>query len=785
MASSPWAARFPLEVYTLSSEDERHSLLAPRVPRIDDPMYYDQDPAMPPNYPPLTPEELDELFYAETIQSELYGGMTTWELAALNRHIRFSPETGFLSGGHRPIDRATVGLASRVPQIMVPGPSLGLRLPIPIRTNEERDFAVYLRERIEVDENRWFSFICKEKWYDWIQVSETFEHPAGETWSVDDPKIWGMLRIVLELVDRMLKALIEDRNKGGMWKTFSFSGAVELGLRTILYGRIDYWENFVDIFGPEPSSMDLPSVLISYETEQRIARLRGIPCEWDFILKKTSQDWIDRLYVLFKGLLWGFREDPGVEAQCHVLPVVNDSGVDYTAMILISLPRLQTMLHSKLTLAELCNAQTHLAMVIIHELMHALLIARYWDDSYKGNCLDALKEGPSGPDEPYLDGVGLPEVGHYMEQQFFGGCAILHLVVFGDFPWPGCTRHECPAPNCPSLQPGATVTAHITPAAWAAKMLSESFWQDPAYPMKSANSFHRNSVFFADAIVGAMGQPDAQARSLDTLPFQYPEDAMALDAWDERNRIWDSYRQGWYFDARMEWDDSPWGRSFVRDKLEEFAVGFERRDLLKCNSAAWELIASIPTNRDRQTFLDHLPLNRRKDPHWAWHAIGLLMLASIPRAMIAMTRGTNRGSYFLHLTPSRAATAEGTSLPVYIVVHDTSDEGMLHSRLHTLYNALEDKGALPDYTQRTCLGLLTNMLTFIMENEGIVHGRLFDTILAAHNALYEDRKAIAMSYPEVPVWTSKWASRWFFKFPAYDTTYRQFMPNGMDPIDLN
>lgn len=126
------------------------------------------------------------------------------------------------------------------------------------------------------------------------------------------------------------------------------------------------------------------------------------------------------------------------------------------------------------------------------------------------------------------------------------------LLAMGQFPWPDCTGCEYPAPNCPLLKRGADLIMHHTPAAWCSKMLSESFWKDRNYPRKSRNSFHRNTVFFSAATVGVIKQPDAQFQSLDALPHRYPEDTMTVNTWIERNRLWDSYRQGWYRDAKTE-----------------------------------------------------------------------------------------------------------------------------------------------------------------------------------------------------------------------------------------
>ncbi len=77
--------------------------------------------------------------------------------------------------------------------------------------------------------------------------------------------------------------------------------------------------------------------------------------------------------------------------------------------------------------------------------MHAILQARYLNDDYVGNLLDYKRTGNTAAEEPvcfpwetfimflfdtwtkifkFLDGEGIAEAGHYMEQLFFGGCEI-------------------------------------------------------------------------------------------------------------------------------------------------------------------------------------------------------------------------------------------------------------------------------------------------------------------------------------------------------------------------
>lgn len=69
---------------------------------------------------------------------------------------------------------------------------------------------VYDTEGIEVDEDSWFPCFKKNRWYG--AVAKEPEFLAGSFWSVDDPKVWGELRIILELANRILNALIDDKH---------------------------------------------------------------------------------------------------------------------------------------------------------------------------------------------------------------------------------------------------------------------------------------------------------------------------------------------------------------------------------------------------------------------------------------------------------------------------------------------------------------------------------------------------------------------------------------------
>ncbi|KAI0185119.1 hypothetical protein EV127DRAFT_473765 [Xylaria flabelliformis] len=649
-----------------------------------------------------------------------------------------------------------------------------------MQTNEERDFSIYLRERIEIDESRWLPFLHKRRWFDWIQVDGTFESQAKKTWSVDDPKLWEVLRVPLELLNRMLNALIEDKHEG---------------LQTILWGRVDYWRN-IKMFGPPPS--ENATVLLSYVTEQMISQQNHAKCVWDFIPTMTPHDWRVRLVKLLDKVIWAVAFNPnGAEGTTNHLPNTSETQSHYTGLIVMSLQRIEILLNSDLTLAERCMSQVDLACTMLHELMHAITASRYHDDEWMGNCLNHAISGLY-PDEPYLDGSGVAEAGHYMENAFTGGTEILlpfvtteiavppMVMVVKKFPWPGCTNSEKPAPYCPELAPGAITTVTHVPSTWSSKLLSESFWSDPRY-RKSDNFFHRNSMIVSESPNNTT-IVEAYPRQLPPQAYHYPEDELIVHDWKERQRIWDEHRQGWYAKTKERWLSSPWAFIIHRQEMDTFARAFERRDLLLCTNLARALLQAVTSNLDTPTFINCLPVDGRTSTSWVPYAIGLLMIASIPRIRMPLTRGFDsrdqmpEEAWALELTPSETASAEGYDQPVYIPIYRDEDT-KVRSRAIPIYDQLRRRGRIVDYTQFDCLRLVDDMLIFFSERGGIVHKGILDAIVAAKDAIRLDREDIEAAYPAETAYTSKWSSRWMFKFPPYTPTYCRFRRDGLDMED--
>ncbi|KAI0518054.1 hypothetical protein F5B22DRAFT_654381 [Xylaria bambusicola] len=615
--SSPWATRFPIANCTFTWENKNHSVLAPRHPTVADPKYYNQNPVFSRADLPQTPQDEDRIFSTEYMQKARLLGLQTWKAAALNHYACFSPNT-IVSSGHQQVDRTAAPLASYV--------SVSLSAPAPVgdeeprvQTVEEVNFAAYIRDRIEVNENGWLPFLRKHRWFDWNQA-----HSTGiKIWSVDDPPLWEHLRVCLELVNRILQALIEDKHHGA------------------------YWSDFIDIFGPPPAPND--SVLLSYQTEQIISRKRGVPCEWDHVNTYTSAAWEERLIKLTKRVVWGFRGPDGPEASTHTCVMVdNKLPSSYNAAISIHRPG---------TLGELCMAQVDTALTMMHEIMHVIGIVRYKDDDYIGNCLTRQRSGAAAQ-EPFLDGEGIAELGHCMDQAFFGGTKalapltkteIVPPMIFAMKEFPFRSYKGRSAPRSAFLRPDATNTFHHVPLTWVSKMLSEHFWQDPTYPRKSDNYFHRNFLCSSITSNSARVTNDAQPQNLQGLPYSYPDDALVMANWNERHRLWNHFRRGWYDRGKKLWDMSPWNDIVSRLRCEEFALAYQKQDIKECTRLANQLVNRVRW-QNQAVYLRDTPSYTNKSPNWAWHAVGLLMMASLPIQTTTLPEASASQGHFKELT---------------------------------------------------------------------------------------------------------------------------------------
>ncbi|KAI1321706.1 hypothetical protein F5Y16DRAFT_405088 [Xylariaceae sp. FL0255] len=319
LPSSPWNTRFPKKGASYPENGVLHSILAPEGPRCDDAKYYATPSSAPRGI--SREAEIDKICFHDLRQPNLLLGFRTWEAAALSRSMYFSPNTGYISGGHRPEDR-------------------GL---------EAETLKCFELDGIRVDETKWLPFLRKARWYDWMESNSS--NPTVSTWSIDNPKIWPDLSISMEL------------------------------LETLLWGRIDNWGAVsagFPAYEKGPGVKDDTKIIIPYRTELEIKSLQGKQSsQWDFsiIPTKTSDQWRKRLDDLLETLLWGFGD---IGPRVNAMAVTAAGGLVSTDNLLITLDvdEMERIGNADLLPSERFTLILSLAVTIIHELAHAILDAR-------------------------------------------------------------------------------------------------------------------------------------------------------------------------------------------------------------------------------------------------------------------------------------------------------------------------------------------------------------------------------------------------------------------------
>ncbi|KAI1751589.1 hypothetical protein F4782DRAFT_547587 [Xylaria castorea] len=774
--SSPWAQRFPIDGSTFIVGNTQHSLFAPQFPRINDPKHYDQDPDQSKFQRPQTYKEIDSLLWSEKIQQRTFWGARTFQLAALNRRLMFSTSDGLVSvaGAHR---RSLVDkLRALFPQLHI-SPKKSATKSATSSYQETDDFQMYRRERIKVDQKKWFAFLRKDRWFDWIQFNpDAARSKPNRTWSVDDAEIWDALSVSLELVNFILRALIDEKHDG-------VSG--------ISLKAAHYWSNFEDIFGEPPA--ENASVLLSHSMEQTICEKRGTNiCEFEQTVNQTVEESEQRLKNLLSNMIWGFEENRGSHAVTRAKPSVGLTNDIYGSVISISTHKLEALLNPDLTLGEFCQLQVDLAITMVHELMHAILFARNVNDTYVGNLLDKERSGRL-PEEPYLDAEGFAEAGFYMEQSIFGGVHELIPIlpdrhqppplaeVLLEWPYASYGSEESPAGwNKAFLEDGALTTIYHVPSVWSSKLLTASFWNDPAYLRKSDNFFHNSRIFKMTAPIknrktGECTSPLAvRVPNQPGQPYHYPENQKVADDWFHQGELWNSLRDPWYQNTFKEWEISPWSYMKERLLIDAFARAFARKDHIQCAQIADGFVYKVDWTNGHSKYKKSMPTAVDASPLWIWHAIGLLMLASIPIRRQTLTQKEASHDWLIELVPSKEAAADGHDLTVYIHP-DLAPPHKSSVSPSRFYNyAKRGGGRVRDFTQLNYLQLIVDMIKLIAGLGSVVHIKFLDGIIDAEQALLADRKKLAASYPGISH-STRWASKWVFEFPVYDPNTCSFV----------
>ncbi|KAI1302933.1 hypothetical protein F5Y03DRAFT_407400 [Xylaria venustula] len=612
---SPWTERFGAEgnnIYALREKDGLlHFGLAPMRPWLH-PRYYNIVP-LPNQFDcPIDDDEIDELLLTEEGQKALFMGNPSWSIPPLNSNLAWDGAPS-ISGGHRIVDQ--------------------FFNPYLIQS--------YMTQRIDVDEDTWLPLFRKSRWYDLVHdCSDTIVEADGTTrnmnkWSVDDERVWSVLRFSFEIANRILMTLIRDNNN---W------------LGTFLYGRIQMYNDLyaLPMYG---RMQEDHRILLDPERERIICEEMGKP----FLGRDIEPD-VDnrRQFVNYLGrhVAWSFL--PSSQPQRGVTSTAGKTVKGEPKVVWLSRinSNLVALLCGKtLTVAERCTLYGRQAITILHELMHALYRERIYcgrnvsasviNDAARSNNVQAYAE-------PYVRGEPIAELGRSFEAAIFGGTPVkssnFHrstpmirggkyavniplLVMIIEYPsYFALPKRGTVFNDIAVLQRGAPVKVSFIPPALLWRFQSKRFWD--LTPPNGQTGFLFPEIFTnttsTDDHTGKFTYTPVAVNPNPGNGLQYQQLAQR---WNQQLEIW-SFLRPWYDSASRIWQESPWGFAKVREKIQIFRNAYKTRDEAQCATIANSLLNMIPSRAiefipdDGASWLPEVGSTTGNPPMWLFHCLG-------------------------------------------------------------------------------------------------------------------------------------------------------------------
>ncbi|RYC63119.1 hypothetical protein CHU98_g3075 [Xylaria longipes] len=729
---SPWAARYGRvnEEYLHPLDEFRHSTFAPEYPRLD-PRYYADDPDLGDHFHGFARGlHEDRLFYSELNQMcrlKIYA----FQVGPLNRYVSFGPRFPKVLGGHSKVSddsddpSSVIGDTHRL---------TGVRYA----TNDEALMAVYHSERIKVDEPKWFRFFRKSRWWD---PEDGHDRALGLRWSVDDPKVWAQLSVILELANRMLNALVDDEHP---W------------LWTILYGRLDYWSN---VRADPP--YDGARVLLSRDADRLACQALNKPSFFD--IPQKLPEWRFRLETILAHAKWTLKDDPDS-------PVMGMTDPAKSGLISIDVVFLRLLCGNKITLSERCLITLLVVITVLHELMHHINFMRMTHDSADMNNHLDIKNDARPEWEPFVDYDGEAEIGWAFEKAVFGGViedspgpglplSLKHMT------WPGFRGNSKLNLKHPSFSPTHRFKTWRIPSTWASTLLSSSFWDNTTIPRKSDNNYHIAPLFVSytpneEPAPGVWGVVHVDRN----VTYANNLEKELIKEWDERMDLWVGFRRDWYDQALNQWWTTPWSDVAMRSALNPFARVFRDHDEIQCAVEANFLVNALPWD-DAAAFLQKLPPHDNKA--WVYSAIGLLMLAACPMRTAYLTK---KSSEYIFLKGGRirpSVMAQGVNPETQVIerrsIKSQTDETVIAPPL--VGNPFQNIGSGYAAMQFDYLNMASNLVEYFGHARSTVCGPWLFEILRCGKLLQDERVRLRTQYPNDHA--TRWADSWDFRVPEY------------------
>ncbi|KAI0160761.1 hypothetical protein GGR57DRAFT_519650 [Xylariaceae sp. FL1272] len=716
---SPWATRYglfePGNPFKFGST--LHSGFAPQQPSLH-PKYPIDVPAVRNDTLNPNDEELDLLYMTEKYQNSKYGGYTTWQFVTFNRWVDFGPLGVLDAHSSNPFAASIVGNLQTIPS------------PLTYSAQDAENFRnsvaqlVFDRGAIVVDENKWFSFFQKNRWFN------------SNDYNVDDPTIWAGLQHAIELANRILQATIDDQHEA---------------LQTILFGRIDWLHEYRNDAQNDNQTM----VLLSLRQDVLEAPLHGRSeaAIRGYMAQFGPVQWRQRLESVLSRVVWALHRwetasgwDRPDQAESQGLKEGK-----YTPICLGDRPFRALVDGTDLSLPEKCHIQYNLAVTLVHELMHAVLRGRDFDDGAAFNHEIDLQDRGEWRDDPVVDFEEDAEIGNYFEHQVFGGRA-------------GLRFHAQRGGSGIALEIRQTAPEGIGADRWVmtslhtSKLLSEAFWADASIPRKSDNFFHRNEIFRS----GTRHIMNNPVISRDPQVQQTQEYKMLTAAYGTRAAIWQMLRAGWFEPGADRWDGTSWSKVQARKQLGAIPYWFNRRDEVSCASIANDLVATMRW-RSHQAFVSELPELNFLDVRWIFHALGLLLMAAMPIRLQAKRNALP--SWKSTITPSNSALQSG--ITTSLVVETTLEPDSLWAATNeaapsVLYDPLMDNGRQNINDPLQYIFVLRRLINRVQTDSALVEEQWVKNLIAAVTEIEQKRRS-----GHFPPHT--WIDKWPFVIPPYET----------------
>ncbi|KAI1422950.1 hypothetical protein F5Y12DRAFT_716863 [Xylaria sp. FL1777] len=761
---SPWAKRYGVaqnhsdDIFT--RPPVQHSSFAPYHPK-----YYG-DPINVQGHGVFSSgDEMDRFFYSETNGKHIFHGIPQWQFGPQFRSLQFS-HRGYVPGGH---------IRSLAQQDVV---------------NVHR--GIYLTERIEVDESKWFSFFKKSRWWDSLGDNPLL---GGYRWTVDDPKIWRHLRVSIELADRILKTLIKERHPT---------------LETVLYGKLAYWDD--PELQPAPCAAPHPDAKVLLSRAFMKQRWEAVHGNKPFIVDQLldtcdEEQWTIRIEHLARDQQWALVAGTDSDGSRY-------TGVtfpDQNALIILNSMYLRGLMQGEFTLAESCAATFLQTRTILHELAHALMhIRRVEDDVPYLSSLNPYepdwRKDPLTHTEPFPDFGGSAEMGYFFETGLFGGACrenpvpgkLYQIVAPHKRSWPfafadGGHGLGRVAGGHPQMQSGAPDSITLIPSLWISKMLSQAFWQDKSIPRKSDNFFHSIDYFRSDepyqaGLFGYRPRHPPVIQQLDVLIRQRDQGLLGEGAedmlrdWEIRHARMFQSRDVWFLPLLSKWLASPWGSLLPRRRFIDFVKEFKKRpnqrNLSTCVMQADWLTGTVPWSSSQAQYIYELNIRAKT---WPWHAVGLLMLASIPLRSAAHTNHLPQVAITQTIFPSRENPNPEVRQWRRAEIPGPSSHPVQFTSESRFYDPFDRDGQdipIGSFSHFDYLDQVTKLIKYFTDTQRPVSRPWLNELARVERAIRQQRTELRQQGMSEDLCAVSWLDTWSFKIPEYDPTEHQYSASG-------